>query len=85
MALLYADTACLFSPGASALMELHGTENLETPEERKRVGWEMWVRMKKIVAAVLQEAHERQVGEALDALEEGPESFSKNHLERGEG
>ncbi len=54
-------------------------------EERKRVGWEMWVRMKKIVAAVLQEAHEWQVGEALDALEEGSESFSKNHLERGEG
>lgn len=27
--------------------------------------------MTKIVAAVLSEAHERQVGEALDALEEG--------------
>ncbi len=50
-------------------------------EEKKRVGWEMWVRMEKIIAMVLQEAHERQVGEAIDALEEGPEGFYGGHLD----
>jgi hypothetical protein len=44
-------------------------------EEQKRVGWEVWVRMEKIIATVLHEAHERQVQEAMDALEEGPEGF----------
>ena len=38
--------------------------------------------MEKIIATVLHEAHERQVGEATDALEEGPESFYKSHLNR---
>lgn len=51
-------------------------------EEQKRVGWEMWVRMEKIIATVLHEAHERQIGEATDALEEGPDSFYKSHLDR---
>ena len=45
-----------------------------TPEQ-KRVGWEMWVRMEKIIATVLHEAHEKQVDAAMDAFEEGPESF----------
>ena len=31
----------------------------------------MWVRMEKIVATVLHEAHIRQVEEAITALEEG--------------
>ncbi len=44
-------------------------------EEQKRVGWEMWVRMEKIIAMVLKEAHEKQIDEAMDALEKGPESF----------
>ena len=30
-------------------------------DEQKRVGWEMWVRMEKIIATVLHEAHGRQV------------------------
>ena len=47
-------------------------------EEQKRVGWEMWVRMEKIIATVLHEAHERQAGEATDALEEGPEGFYRS-------
>ena len=38
--------------------------------------------MKKIVATVLHEAHGRQVEEAADALEEGPEGFYKSHLDR---
>ncbi len=44
-------------------------------DEQKRVGWEMWVRMEKIIATILHEAHGRQVGEAADTLEEGPECF----------
>lgn len=44
-------------------------------EEQKRVGWEMWVRMEKITVTVLDEAHKRQVEEAMDALKEGPVSF----------
>ncbi len=51
-------------------------------EEQKWVGWEMWVRMEKIIATVLREAYERQVGEAMDALEEGPEGFYRSHLDR---
>lgn len=50
--------------------------------EQKRVGWEMWVRMEKIIAAVLHEAYERQVKEAADALEEGPEGFYGTSLDR---
>ena len=51
-------------------------------EDQKRVGWETWVRMEKIIATVLQEAHERQVREAIDALEEGPpEGFCGGHLD----
>ena len=40
----------------------------------------MWVRMGKIIATVLHEEHERQVEEAMDALEEGPEGLYKSHL-----
>ena len=46
--------------------------------DQKRVGWEMWVRMEKIIATV---SHERQVEEAMDALEEGQEDFYRSHLE----
>ena len=51
-------------------------------EEQKRVGWEMWVRMEKILASVLHEAHRLQVGEAMDALGEGPESFYGSSADR---
>ncbi len=44
-------------------------------EEQKQVGWEMWVRMEKIICTVLDEAHKRQIEETIDTLEEGPESF----------
>ena len=47
-------------------------------EEQKRVGWEMWVSMEEIVAMALHEAHEWQVGEAMDALSKGPEGFYKS-------
>jgi hypothetical protein len=51
-------------------------------EEQKRIGWEMWVRMEKIIATVLDEAHKRQVEGAMDARAEGPGSFYKSHLDR---
>ena len=34
----------------------------QATEEQKREGWEMWVRMGKIIATVLHDEHERQVG-----------------------
>ncbi len=44
----------------------------------------MWVRMEKIIAAVLHEAHRLQVEEAMNALEEGPEGFYKSSADRQE-
>jgi hypothetical protein len=44
-------------------------------DEQKRIGWEMAVRIEKIVAQVLHEAHGRQVEEVMDTLQEGPEGF----------
>ena len=40
----------------------------------------MWVRMEKIIATVLHEAHERQIEEAMEALGEGPEGFTEATL-----
>ena len=45
-------------------------------EEQKRIGWEMWVRMEKIIATVLEETH-KQAEEVIGAFEEGPERFYK--------
>ncbi len=42
-------------------------------EEQKRVGWEMAVRIEKILCTVLHEVHETQVEAAMDTLSEGPE------------
>jgi len=42
----------------------------------------MWVRMEKIIAMVLhEEAHERQVEEAMEAPDEGPEGFYGGRLD----
>jgi hypothetical protein len=49
-------------------------------EEQKRIGWEMWIRLEKILATVLREAHRRQVEEAVDTLSEGPEGFYEEVL-----
>ncbi len=43
--------------------------------EQKRKGWEMAVRIEKIITMVLREAHERQVEEVMDTLTEGPEGL----------
>ncbi len=50
-------------------------------EEQKRVGWEMWVRMEKILAMVLHEAYRQQVEETMNALSEGSESFYRSYLD----
>ena len=44
-------------------------------EEQKREGWEVFVRMEKILAAVLHRVLAQQVEETMDALSEGPEGF----------
>ena len=46
-------------------------------EEQKRIGWEMAVRIEKILCSVLHEAHRQQVEETMETLSEGPESFYK--------
>jgi hypothetical protein len=44
-------------------------------EEQKWIGWEMAVRIEKILCRVLHEAHERQVEETMETLSEGSEGF----------
>ena len=44
-------------------------------QEQKRRGWEMFVRMEKILATVLHVLLMQQVEETLDALSEGPEGL----------
>jgi hypothetical protein len=44
-------------------------------KDQKRKGREMAVRIEKIIATVLDEAHKRQVEETMDTLAEGPEGF----------
>jgi hypothetical protein len=51
------------------------------PEEQKRIGGEMAVRIERILATVLHEAHERQTQEVIDTLSEGPEGFYKSYLD----
>ncbi len=41
----------------------------------------MAVRIEKIIAAVLKEAHEKQVEEAVRTLDEGTEGFYKSYLD----
>ena len=41
----------------------------------------MWVRMEKIIATVLREAHQQQIQETMEALDEGPEGFYGGHLD----
>jgi hypothetical protein len=50
-------------------------------EDQKRVTWEMAVRIEKIIATVLHEAHERQTEEVMDTLSEGPEGFYESYLD----
>jgi hypothetical protein len=48
-------------------------------EEYKRIGWEMAVRIERIIATVLDEAHEQQTEEVMDTLSEGPEGFYRSY------
>ena len=47
----------------------------------ERVGWEMAVRIEKLLCTVLDETHKRQVEETTETLSEGPEEFYGNHLD----
>jgi len=49
----------------------------EATEERKRVGWEMAVRIEKILYTLLHEAYERQVEKTITTLSEGPVGFDR--------
>ena len=49
--------------------------------EQKRKGWEMAVRIEKILCTVLDEAHKRQVEETTETLSEGPEEFYRSRLD----
>jgi hypothetical protein len=53
----------------------------KTTVEQKRRGWEMTVRIEKIVVTVLHEAYERQTEEVMDTLSEGPEGFYRSYLD----
>ncbi len=45
-------------------------------EEQKRISWEIWMRMDRIVCAVLRDVHEPpQVEEKIDTLEDRPGRF----------
>ncbi len=46
-------------------------------KEQKQVGWEMAVRIEKIICKVLDEAHERQTEEVMETFSEGPKDFYK--------
>jgi hypothetical protein len=48
-------------------------------EDQKKRGWETAVRIEKIIAVVLHEAHERQVEETMDTLSGGPEGFYRSY------
>lgn len=46
-----------------------------TTKEQKREGWEIFVRIEKILATVLHQVLRQQVEETMDVLSEGPEDF----------
>ena len=49
--------------------------------EQKQVGWEMAVRIEKIICTILNKAHERQVEETMNTPSKGPEGFYKSYLD----
>ena len=49
--------------------------------EQKRKGWEMAVRIEKILCTVLDEAHKQQVEKTTETLSEGPEEFYRSRLD----
>ena len=44
----------------------------QATEEQKRISWDMAVRIEKIIATVLDEAHKLQIEETMEILTEGP-------------
>ena len=54
----------------------------QATEEQKRKGWEMAVRIEKIICTVLHEAHKRQVEKTMETLSEGAEGFYESYPDR---
>ena len=50
--------------------------------EQKTIGWEMAVRIEKILCTVLHETHRRQIEETMKTLEKGPEGFYQSSVNR---
>jgi len=50
-------------------------------QKQKRIGWEMAMRIEKILCTVLDEAHKQQAEETTETLSERPEGFYKIHLD----
>jgi hypothetical protein len=49
--------------------------------EQKQIGWELAVRIEKILCTILDEALKQQVEEATETLSEGPEGFYRSRLD----
>jgi tRNA threonylcarbamoyladenosine modification (KEOPS) complex Cgi121 subunit len=75
------ESARLHQPFCPSFVPLFVVEAVRATEEYRRIGREMWVRMDKIMCAVLREAHERQIEETMDALSDGPERFYESYLD----
>ncbi len=54
-------------------------------EEQKRVGWEMALRIKKIISKALYEEHKQLEEEIRRLAAEGPEVFYKEHKQQPQG
>ncbi len=52
----------------------------QTTEKQKRIGWQMAVRIGKIICTALHEEHRRQVEETMETLAGGPEAFYESRL-----
>ena len=52
----------------------------QATEEQKRIGWELAVRIEKVICTVLHKAHRLQVEETMETLAGGPEAFYESHL-----
>ena len=76
------ESARLHQPFCPSFVPLFVVEAVRTTEEYKRIGCEMWVRMDKIMCAVLREAHEQQLEETMDVLEVEPEGQYRSYLDR---
>ena len=50
--------------------------------EQKTIGWEMALRIEKILCTVLHETHRQQIEETMKTLEKGPEGLYQSSVNR---